>query len=217
MRLRTSLRQLAPRRRHGLGLPFGGTYRLRVAQLTAGPLLDFALLFPSHRWNRLSAFAPHVLAGSTADLRRLATQAQLGIRDLPGIDHGVVALTECGTYPATEDFRSLMWHVFGVPVYELFLDLDGKLIASECEAHDGWHIESMGTAFYLFNGELILDRRVDAVRTGFTGYVETALCPCGRSTPRLIALGPARREQPRPAPAEQTTVGLPQPLPVRVA
>lgn len=217
MRLPTSLRQLASRRRHRLGLPFGGTYRLKVAQLTAGPLVDLALLFPSSRWNRLTEFAPQVLAGSTADLHRLATQALLGIRDLPGIDHGVVALTECGSRPATEDFRGLIWHVFGVPVYELFLDLDGKLIASECEAHDGWHIESMASAFYLFNGELIFDRRMDAVRTGLTGYVETALCHCGRSTPRLIVLGSARRAEPRPASDERTTVESPQPLPVRVA
>jgi hypothetical protein len=217
MRLPISLRQLARRRRHGLGLPFGGARRLRVAQLTAGPLLDFALLFPSHHWSRLTAFAPQVLAGSTADLHRFASQAQLGIRDLPGVDHGVVVLTECGTYPATDDFRDLVWELFGVPVYELFLDLEGKLIASECEAHDGWHIESMATAFYLFNGELILDRRIDAVRTGLTGYVETALCPCGRSDPRLIAHGPVRRTH-RSAPApERTTAPSPQPLPVRVA
>lgn len=217
MRLPTSLRPMALRRRDRPGLPLGGTRRLRVAQISAGPLLDSALLFSSPRWHHLNTFGPQILAGSAADLHRFATQAQLGLRELPSLDHGVVVLTECGAQPATADFRDLIWRTFGVPVYELFLDLEGKLIASECEAHDGWHLESAATAVYLFNGELILDRRVYALRTGLTGYVETALCPCGRSNPRLIAFGTARRPQPRPAPSERTSATSPQPLPVRVA
>ena len=63
---------------------------------------------------------------------------------------------------------------FAVPVFEQIIGPDGELLAAECEAHDGLHIEVAGLPW--------------------EGYrLELAACGCGRKTPRLTPAEPAER------------------------
>ena len=52
-----------------------------------------------------------------------------------------------------------------MPVFEQIIGKNGVLLAAECQAHEGLHIESPDSA-----------RR---------GIFETAVCGCGRTGPRL--------------------------------
>jgi hypothetical protein len=42
-----------------------------------------------------------------------------------------------------EEDRDFIWNTFGVPVFEYLLDGDGRILARECEAHEGLHIERL--------------------------------------------------------------------------
>ena len=58
--------------------------------------------------------------------------------------------------------RERLWRAFRVPVFEQIIAPDGELLAAECEAHDGLHIEISGLPW--------------------DGYrLERAACGCGRS------------------------------------
>ncbi len=72
-----------------------------------------------------------------------------------------------------------------MPVYELFVAPPGVLIACECEAHEGWHVER-GVTLSLVDGEVILEGRGSGrTPTGLSACVDTAICPCGRAGTRL--------------------------------
>jgi hypothetical protein len=42
-----------------------------------------------------------------------------------------------------EEDRDFIWDTFGVPVFEYLLDGDGRILARECEAHEGLHFEHL--------------------------------------------------------------------------
>jgi hypothetical protein len=171
---------------------------LRVGQISpVAAILDSAAYFPIDRWNDLEAFRPRVLAGTARDLRLLAGRVELGTVDFRSVDHAILALTECGEQPVTDVCRVMLWQAFGVPVYELFFSPAGTLLAAECEAQDGWHIES-GAAFWLARGELFAqeDRR-GPLPTGLTGHLESEPCPCGRPGERILNVQPITARSPR--------------------
>ncbi len=66
----------------------------------------------------------------------------------------------------TEADRENLWSAFRVPVFEQVIGKSGKLLAAECEAHDGLHIASPA---------LPLHRE----------SLDDSPCPCGRKTPRI--------------------------------
>jgi len=80
-------------------------------------------------------------------------------------DFPIVVLSNIDDGLVTEADRDYIWQSFGVPMFEYLLSSDGKIIARECEAHDGLH----------------LDERV-------AGTVTTEPCPCGRPGNRLLSL-----------------------------
>jgi hypothetical protein len=88
---------------------------------------------------------------------------------IPSLRNALIALVRPNEPRLTEDDRERLWRAFRVPVFEQRIDASGRLLAAECEAHDGLHIESPGVS--LQPGEVM----------------ETAPCGCGRSTPRLVA------------------------------
>ena len=72
--------------------------------------------------------------------------------------------------------RAEFWRVFGVPLFEQIMDPSGRVIAWECEAHEGLHVES---------DEIELE-----------GYqLDVNPCGCGRKTPRLQVLAQPELEQ----------------------
>ena len=84
--------------------------------------------------------------------------------------------------------RERLWRRFGVPVFEQLVDDQGRVFATECEAHAGLHIrESAGHT--LVDGELFVDGRP----SGIAASDSAGLCGCGRIGPRLLEVGPAMR------------------------
>jgi hypothetical protein len=173
------------RSRRQLPLPAGSNVRIAQVSVSTGSF-DLAQSFYRDRWDELESFRPCVLVGSEADLRGLAELAQRNFLDLTSVDHAIFVLTACGEKPPTDVSRVVLWQAFGVPVYELFVDAKARLLASECEAHEGWHVESCAS-FSLLDGELILNAPgLSDLPTGLTGRIEIELCPCGRGGMRVL-------------------------------
>ncbi len=168
-------------------LPFPLAPNLRIAQVTADVAsFDSVEVFPRERWDELVRYRPRVLVGAAADFQQLAELSRIGALDLSTVDHVIFVLTECGHKPATDVLRVLLWQAFGVPVYELLIGVAGSLLASECEAHEGWHVET-GAKFSRNGDELVVDALGrNPLRTGLRGVIETEPCPCGRAGSRLI-------------------------------
>lgn len=169
-------------------LPFPGASRVRAAQITSTTAFDRVTPFPRDRWAELQAFRPQVLVGPAADLLELATIAKTEMMDVSSVDHALFVLTTCGDEPLSDVSRVVLWQTFGVPVYELFVGRDNKVLASECEAHEGWHIEA-DADFFMRNRELhVRVPRQNVMSTGLIANIETAPCACGREAARVMDL-----------------------------
>jgi hypothetical protein len=196
MRLPVNVRRFraqGPRRK----LPLCSAAKLRLVQIGTRADFDSVRLFRPGEWSEIEAFRPHVLTGSAADLHELAERVDLRVIELSSVDHAVFVLTACGDEPLRDVLRVVLWQTFGVPVYELFLAGPGLVAASECEAHEGWHVEP-GLTFTQLNQELVLDgfgRK--KLGTGLTATIVQQPCPCGRPGDRLLNVercaGAARR------------------------
>ena len=64
-----------------------------------------------------------------------------------------------------EEHRAALWERFQVPVLALLLNSAGSVVAYECEAQEGLHVQA-----------------------GFAGDVTHEECSCGRPGPRIAAL-----------------------------
>jgi hypothetical protein len=108
-------------------------------------------------------FAPQAIAASLPQLDALAGVA--------AVTHAVVVLRKRQEPRLTEFERERLWQAFHVPVFEQMIGEDCSLLASECEAHNGLHIDSPS---------LKADHEVD-----------DSPCGCGRKEPRLLSGEPA--------------------------
>jgi len=106
-------------------------------------------------------FEPEVLAGTAQQLRESALRGStLSVRK------GVVVFTQEGEAGLTEYDRNIFWDAYGVPTFQQYLDCDNRLIASECDAHDGLHV--YGRVSY-----------------GDGCQIDATPCGCGNARPRL--------------------------------
>jgi hypothetical protein len=115
-------------------------------------------------WNKAAnEFRPQAIAGNREQVLALLRTK------IPSLTHALIAVLHPGDARFSPEERERCWEAFGVPLFEQVVGRSGRLLASECEAHDGLHIENSG---------LMLEGcEVD----------ETA-CGCGRKTPRLKAV-----------------------------
>jgi hypothetical protein len=115
------------------------------------------------------SFAPAAIAGTLEQLLGLAALA-----NPPVLTHPSIVLARIGQPTPSAADRERLWQAFRVPLFEQIIGSRGELLAAECEAHDGLHIETPGLAW-----------------AGYT--VETEQCACGRATPRLAHPAPVER------------------------
>lgn len=131
-------------------------------------LAKFAALFPAQNvrifpqgWGEEAAhFEPSAIAATIDQIR------VLGWVLIPSLTHALVVLERPGSPRLTEQDRNAFWRAFRVPIFEQIIGPSGQLLAGECEAHSGLHIEGSG---------LHLTRSM----------VDTSACPCGRKTARF--------------------------------
>ena len=126
-------------------------------------------MFP-HGWSaEVAAFAPAAVAANREQLFGLAAADRP-----PEFTHAVIVLESPGEAQLSADERGRLWRAFRVPIFEQIIGPRGKLLAAECEAHDGLHIEAPGLPC--------------------EGYrLELTVCGCGRKTPRITSVLPAER------------------------
>ena len=117
-------------------------------------------VFP-HGWSaEAAAFAPAAVAGTLEQLKVLARER------IPSLTHSVIVLAHPEQRRMSDADRESLWWAFRVPVFEQVIGKSGKLLAAECEAHDGLHVTSPDLPL---NDESLDD----------------SLCPCGRKSPRI--------------------------------
>ena len=112
--------------------------------------------FPEGWSERARRFNPASLAGPLPLMRRMA-------RDTWALEQAVIVFTYAGGPGFSPLDRDSLWKAFGVPVFEQFLSVKNKLLATECDAHSGLHVVSSVEGFPL----------------------EHELCACGNPAPRL--------------------------------
>lgn len=122
---------------------------------------DAIHVFPDGWTDDAKGFEPQALAASLPQLESLAGRVSL--------THAVIVLRNEWEARLTDADRTLLWKAFRVPAFKQIVDEHGELLAAECEAHEGLHIESSRFA-------------------PKDHMVEPRMCPCGRVTPRLISL-----------------------------
>ena len=126
-------------------------------------------MFPRGWSEEAAAFAPAAVAGNREQLFGLAAADRP-----PVFTHAVIVLESPGEAQLSADERDRLWRAFRVPIFEQIIGPRGKLLAAECEAHDGLHIEAPG---------LLCE-----------GYrLEQSVCGCGRKTPRIACACTAER------------------------
>ncbi len=154
--------------------------------------------FGDARRQRLAHFRPDALAGPVAELRRLAEGAEDCGARLPKLTHSVIAFVILRQTFLSSEARDLLWRVFQAPVFGQILSPEGRLLAWECEAHDGFHIEGDQAILEVEAGDgepellatslLDLRRPVLRLATGLTASIERATCACGLPGPRLTGV-----------------------------
>lgn len=181
---------IRPNRISRIALPVSLPRDVRIAQICVLPDIASARKFARKDWPHLPEFNADCLVGYGTDLRRLAEKTRANELPPASPRRAIFALTNCGSKPITDSLRDLLWETFGAPLYELIIAPGCRLLASECEAHDGWHVQP-GANAYLVKGELVYDLPpFTNLHTCFTGEIDAAACACGRPTPRLKNLGP---------------------------
>jgi hypothetical protein len=122
-------------------------------------------------------FAPQAIAATLEQLKAIA--ASEGSPD--SLSHAIVVLGRWEDARVSEADRERLWKRFRVPVFEQIVGRNGALLASECEAHRGLHIESE-----ILGARCRENHRIDASR-----------CACGRTTARICLDEVARGERVR--------------------
>jgi hypothetical protein len=115
----------------------------------------------------LEEYCPEVLAASLDTVLVLADEKRRGRLSLSSVQTALVVFTTLDDSPLEDSHRDILWNTFGVPVFEQLRNAEGKVIARECEVHDGLHIDA-GTAIPEHACEVLLDP-----------------CECGADTSRL--------------------------------
>lgn len=167
------------------------------------------MCFPEGWCKDLEHFRAECLAGPVSQLRRMATsvlnrgahfsikQPLVAFTGLPFGDPGLL----------TDAVREQLWKAFPVPVYEYFLGHRHEVLARECGAHTGLHIDPVQAVFEIVDperGELVITSLANSVfpavrlGSGFTGVITEEPCACGFTGQRLLHLRPVAEKLAQP-------------------
>jgi hypothetical protein len=138
-------------------------------------------------WRRKLGLTAETIAGPQADLAKLAARIDAGE---PASGRGarrLLVYTRLGEPLLAPELRDRLWRAFELPVFEQLRGFEGELLATECEAHEGMHLESESGIFEVLDGELVvtsllaLRHPILRLRTGLAGAMGRRTCPCGET------------------------------------
>jgi hypothetical protein len=190
----------------------------RTAILMSGFIEDDRTLCFSDGWcHDLERFRAEAIAGPVAMLRRMANSVFCRGAWFPYLRRPILALTGL-PFPdlglLTEEDRELLWRAFGVPVFEHFLGAANEVLAAECDAHQGLHLDLDNGVFERDpeTGELLITSLLNVwdpalrIRTGLEASITEAVCACGVPGVRLLSVQPLAHPAlpPEPAPRVRT-------------
>ena len=134
------------------------------------PALRIAVLTPDLSLRQIARKTRRcrVVAASVPVLRWLSQAIETGALVLPPSQAAVVAFTGVRHDELTELERDRFWRVFQAPVFEQLLSPEGRILAMECDAHDGLHV---------------LDQQAPLI--GLRAFLDRTPCGCGNRHPRL--------------------------------
>jgi hypothetical protein len=104
--------------------------------------------FPEWSVRQLEMSRPETLAGSYRDLILVAELGDRGILQLPPLTRPLLVLSRAEEGPLTSVQQESLWRHLRMPFYEQLRDECGKLLAYDCDAHEGFHVVSHAVAEY---------------------------------------------------------------------
>lgn len=110
---------------------------------------------------RAAKFAPESIAATLEQLEELMLKKI-------AVSHSVIILERAGEPTLTRADRDRLWRAFEAPLFEQMISAECELLAFECDAHEGLHVVS---------ASVVLEPQ----------DVNTSVCGCGRTSPRLIS------------------------------
>lgn len=179
---------------------------LRSALLGPIDCLEQTAVYPEGRWREIGTLPLDILAGTVEQLQSFASKVFRGTLKSPGLTVAVFAFSSAGQEPLNATQREQLWRAFGVPVYELLIDKEAGVLASECETHEGWHVRHRQLRFELSSGRIIFQKHGLAASPVFTGLTASGLdgmCACGDESPLLrnVSLQQVKQRRARAATA----------------
>ena len=179
------------RGRETLRFPLSVPARLAVIDVAfhAGPNTK---IFEPGDFSGLRNYAPDALALPASTVLAFAERKLRGHLDLPSLKLAIVVLSSLDSpvdLPLASPDRDLLWIAFGLPLFEQLCGWDGRVVARECEVHDGLHLDSATERAEVHAGRLMVDGRP----TGLSAEIVKDQCECGIETPRLCHLAALRQ------------------------
>lgn len=156
-------------------------------------------------WRAKLGFRAEALAGPQSELAELAARVEEGEEVPARHARRLIVYTRIGDRPLTASLRNRLWDAFELPVFEQLHGLEGELLASECDAHEGMHLETDSAVFENLDGELVvtslLASRVPVLRlrTGLAGSIACGACPCGAEVARFLPAPEAAADRKPPS------------------
>ncbi len=129
----------------------------------------------------LTEYAPDALALPLEAALSLADQQLRGLAEVRSLKFAIVVLTSPDSQGLEGHHRDLLWKAFKVPLFEQLRGWDGRVIARECEVHDGLHFDMGGHSLEADGGYLTLA----GMATGIAAEIVLERCECSAETPRL--------------------------------
>jgi len=98
--------------------------------------------FPAWTVKQLRDCRPQALAGSYEDLETVASLRDQGFLPLPELSFPLVVFINTGALRLSAEQHHGLWRKYCLPVFEQIRDQQGRLIAWECEARQGFHFDA---------------------------------------------------------------------------
>lgn len=169
-------------------LPFPAAPHLRLALVGEFGCFPGTATYPQERWRDLIPYRPNIIAAEPGILANLAEYVFHGAWENPSVDTAIFPLIAVGQGPTPDDQRLRIWRAFRVPIYELLIDADEGILASECEAYEGWHPRHPQLRFDMRTGRIVFQKHglsASPISTGLTADGLDGICACGSEAPLL--------------------------------